>query len=231
VLLPGGAKAIKEPWRTALSYLWSIDPDDVERRYADLLAVWPKRDAGGRKQGAGDARVILQMLSRRLNCPLTSSCGRFFDAAAALCGIRLFVNYEGQAAIELEQAIEPDEEHYEGRLETGREPFIIDQFPIMEALIEDVRRGVPVGRIAARFHNGVIQILLEAAVIAAARTGLNRIALSGGVFQNAYLSERLERDLCRMGLEVYAHIEVPANDACISLGQAWIGAQKMLAAH
>jgi hydrogenase maturation protein HypF len=231
VPLPGGAKAIKEPWRTALSYLWSIDPDDVERRYADLLAVWPKRDAGGRKQGAGDARVILQMLSRRLNCPLTSSCGRFFDAAAALCGIRLFVNYEGQAAIELEQAIEPDEEHYEGRLETGREPFIIDQFPIMEALIEDVRRGVPVGRIAARFHNGVIQILLEAAVIAAARTGLNRIALSGGVFQNAYLSERLERDLCRMGLEVYAHIEVPANDACISLGQAWIGAQKMLAAH
>ncbi|MFZ0929996.1 MAG: carbamoyltransferase HypF [Syntrophobacteraceae bacterium] len=231
VPLPGGAKAIKEPWRTALSYLWSIDPDDVERRYADLLTVWPKREARSRKQGAGDARVILQMLSRRLNCPPTSSCGRLFDAAAALCGVRLFVNYEGQAAIELEQAIEPDDGHYEGRLETGREPFLIDQFPIMEALIGDVRRGVPVGKIAARFHNGVIQILLEAAVIAAARTGLNRIALSGGVFQNAYLSERLERDLCRMGLEVYAHIEVPANDACISLGQAWIGAQKMLAAN
>jgi hydrogenase maturation protein HypF len=88
-----------------------------------------------------------------------------------------------------------------------------------------------VGRIAARFHNGVIKILREAAVIAAERTGVNRIALSGGVFQNAYLSERLEGDLVKMGLEVYVHIEVPANDACISLGQAWIGAQKMLAEH
>ncbi len=224
VLLPGGAKAIKEPWRTALSYLWSIDPDEVERRCAGLLAVWAKQEAG-------DAKIILQMLSRRLNCLPTSSCGRLFDAAAALCGIRLSVNYEGQAAIELEQAIEPDDGHYEGRLETGGDSILIDQLPIIEALIEDVRRGVLVGRIAARFHNGVIQILREAAVIAAGKTGIDRIALSGGVFQNAYLSERLERDLCRMGLEVYAHIEVPANDACISLGQAWIGAQKMLAEH
>ena len=192
VLLPGGAKAIKEPWRTALSYLWSIGPDDVESRYADLLTVWPKQEAG-------DVKIILQMLSRRLNCPPTSSCGRLFDAAAALCGIRPSVNYEGQAAIELEQAIEPDDGHYEGSLETSRDCILIDQFPIIEALIEDVRRGVPVGRIAARFHNGVIQILREAAVVAAERTGINRIALSGGVFQNAYLSERLERDLVQDG--------------------------------
>ncbi len=252
VLLPGGAKAIKEPWRTALSYLWSIYPDEVERRYADLLTVWAKRGAGSgereaeecsatqnpklktqnsSKREAGDARIILQMLSRRLNCPPTSSCGRLFDAAAALCGIRLRVNYEGQAAIELEQAIEPDDGHYEGRLETGGDFILIDQFPIIEALIEDVRRGVPVGRIAARFHNGVIRILRDAAAVAAQRTGLDRIALSGGVFQNAYLSERLERDLRAMGLEVYVHIEVPANDGCISLGQAWIGAQRMLEEH
>ncbi len=219
VPLPGGAKAIKEPWRTALGYLWTIGPDNLEGRYADLLAAWPNRDA----------RIILQMLSRRFNCPLTSSCGRLFDAAAALCGIRLSVNYEGQAAIELEQAIEPDDGHYEGGLESGPDSILIDQLPIIEALIEDVRRGVPAGRIAARFHNGVIKVLCEAAAVAAGRTGLTRIALSGGVFQNAYLSERLERNLSRMGLEVYAHIEVPANDACISLGQAWIGAQKILA--
>jgi len=233
VLLPGGSKAIKEPWRTALSYLWSIGPDDVESRYAELLqgAGSRKQEAGSGDRGSGNARIILQMLSRRLNCPETSSCGRLFDAAAALCGIRLCVNYEGQAAIELEQAIEPDDGHYEGGLETSRDCILIDQFPIIEALIEDVRRGVPVGRIAARFHNGVIKILREAAVIAAERTGVNRIALSGGVFQNAYLSERLEGDLVKMGLEVYVHIEVPANDACISLGQAWIGAQKMLAEH
>ena len=219
VLLPGSARAIKEPWRTALSYLWSIDPEGVEHRFADFLAAWPNPDA----------KIVLQMLSRRFNCPPTSSCGRLFDAAAALCGIRRSVNYEGQAAIELEQAIEPDDGYYEGRLESGPGSILIDQFPIIEALIEDVRRGVPAGRIAARFHNGVIRTLGEAAMIAAGKTGLNRIALSGGVFQNAYLSERLERDLLKMGLEVYSHIEVPANDACISLGQAWIGARKIMA--
>ncbi|MGO9687106.1 MAG: carbamoyltransferase HypF [Syntrophobacteraceae bacterium] len=219
VLLPGGAKAIKEPWRTALSYLWSIDPEGIEHRFADFLAAWPNPDA----------KIVLQMLSRRFNCPPTSSCGRLFDAAAALCGIRRSVNYEGQAAIELEQAIEPDDGYYEGRLENGLDSILIDQFPIIEALIEDVGRGVPAGKIAARFHNGVIRTLSEAAMIAAGKTGLNRVALSGGVFQNAYLSERLERDLCKMGLEVYSHIEVPANDACISLGQAWIGAQKIMA--
>jgi hydrogenase maturation protein HypF len=218
VPLPGGAKAIKEPWRTALGYLWCMDPENVGRRYADVLATWPE----------GDIKIILQMLARRLNCPLTSSCGRLFDAAAALCGIRRSVSYEGQAAIELEQAIEPDDGHYDGRVENGADSILIDQLPIIEALIEDKRRGVAVGKIAARFHNGVIRILSRAAVIAAEKTGLNRIALSGGVFQNAYLSERLERDLLGQGLEVFGHIELPANDACISLGQAWIGARKII---
>ena len=220
VLLPGGARAIKEPWRTALSYLWSIDPKNVGRKYADILAAWPERDA----------KIVLQMLDRRLNCPVTSSCGRLFDAAAALCGIRGSINYEGQAAIELEQAIEPDEGIYEGKLESGPDLIMIDQLPIIQALIEDVRRGVPVGRIAARVHNGVVRILSRAALIAAEKTGLNRIALSGGVFQNAYLSQRLERELAGDGLEVYGHIEVPANDACISLGQAWIGGKKIAGA-
>jgi hydrogenase maturation protein HypF len=218
VLLPGGARAIKEPWRTALSYLWSLDPGNVERGFADFLSAWPEREV----------KIVLRMLDRRLNCPLTSSCGRFFDAAAALCGIRASINYEGQAAIELEQAIEPDEGIYEGRLESGPGSILIDQLPIIEALIEDVRRGVPAGRIAARVHNGAVRTLGRAALMAAERTGLNRIALSGGVFQNAYLSQRLEKELAGYGLEVYGHIEVPANDACISLGQAWIGAWKIM---
>ncbi len=237
VPLPGGAKAIREPWRMALGYLWSIDPENAESRYADFLASWPP----------GDVRIILRMLSRRLNCPLTSSCGRLFDAAAALCGMCLYTTYEGQAAIEFEQAIEPDDGHYEGKIETASttsstslddpsmiglrvaKPFVlIDQFPIIEALVEDVRRGVPAGRIAARFHNSLARILGEAALAAAARTGINRVALSGGVFQNGYLSDRLESDLLAMGLEVFAHREVPPNDACISLGQAWIGAHKLM---
>lgn len=219
VPLPGGAKAIREPWRMALGYLWSIDPDNVASRYADLLAAWP----------AADVRIILQMLSRRLNCPLTSSCGRLFDAAAALCGVCLYASYEGQAAIEFEQAMEPDGGHYGGKIESSEKgPILIDQFPMIEGVIEDVRRGVPAGKIAARFHKGVVRILADAALAAANKTGINRVALSGGVFQNACLSDLLEADLSSMGMEVFAHEEVPSNDACISLGQAWIGAQRLL---
>jgi len=124
VLLPGGAKAIKEPWRMALSYLWSIDPENIETRFADLFATRP----------AGDRKIILQMLSRRLNSPVTSSCGRLFDAVAALCGIRETVSYEGQAAIELEQAIEPDSGFYEGKVSIGTAKRLSwTRFPMVEA--------------------------------------------------------------------------------------------------
>ncbi|MFZ2448726.1 MAG: carbamoyltransferase HypF [Syntrophobacteraceae bacterium] len=220
VLLPGGAKAIKEPWRMALSYLWSIDPENIDTRFADLFATRP----------AGERKIILQMLARGLNSPVTSSCGRLFDAVAALCGIRDTVSYEGQAAIELEQAIEPDAGYYEGKI-TRRdgEAFIVDPFEMVEAVVDDVRRDLPVGIISARFHNGMVRLLAEAARVAAEISGIKTIALSGGVFQNAYLSERLEKELSGLGLDVYAHVEVPANDACIALGQAFIGLRKLVA--
>ncbi len=219
VLLPGGARAIKEPWRTALSYLWSIDPQGVETRFGDILSKWPERDR----------KIVLQMLSRRLNSPVTSSCGRLFDAVAAICGIRCSVNYEGQAAIELEQAIEEDAASYRGNIEPGNDgKFIIDPFPMVVAAAGDVRGKLPAGRISARFHNGMVRLLAEAATFAAKGCGLKKIALSGGVFQNAYLSERLERELSGLGFAVYTHVEVPANDACIALGQAFIGAKSLM---
>lgn len=219
VLLPGGARAIKEPWRMALSYLWSIDPDGVESNFRDFWDTWPARDR----------QVVLQMLSRRLNAPATSSCGRLFDAVSALCGIRRFVNYEGQAAIELEQAIEHDTGAYEGRIEAPEGAMLlIDPFPMVLSIVADLRKRLPAGKVAARFHNGMVRLLARAARRAAEKTGLDRIALSGGVFQNAYLSERLEKELADLGLDVYAHCAVPANDACIALGQAWIGAKKLM---
>lgn len=218
VLLPGGARAIKEPWRMALSYLWSMDPENAERNFSDLFEKWP----------ALERKIVLQMLSRRLNSPVTSSCGRLFDAVAALCGIRSSVTYEGQAAIELEQAVEPDDGMYEGGIEgkSGGE-FIIDPFPMISAVVRDVRRKLPAGKISARFHGGMVRLLADAVALAARGTGLRRIALSGGVFQNAFLSERLEKELAGRGFEVYGHIEVPANDACIALGQAYIGAKRL----
>ena len=217
--LPGGARAIKEPWRMALSYLWSIDPENLEGKFGDMLERWP----------AMDRKIVLQMLARRLNSPVTSSCGRLFDAVASLAGLRNSVSYEGQAAIELEQAIEPDAALYEGRItaESGGK-FIIDPFPMIEAVVGDVRRKTPQGKIAARFHNGMVRLLADAAEKASGNAGLKRIALSGGVFQNAFLSERLEGELAGRGFEVYGHREVPANDACIALGQAYIGIKRLL---
>lgn len=218
VLLPGGAKAIKEPWRMALSYLWSIDAEHTESRFFDIVDKWP----------AGEIKILLRMLARKLNSPVTSSCGRLFDAVAALCGVRDRVNYEGQAAVELEQALVRDKVHYEGRI-TVRDggAFIIDPFPIVNSVIEDMRRKLPVGRISARFHNGIVRLIAEAARHASARNGIKTVALSGGVFQNAYLAQRLEGELSDLGFEVFSHSEVPPNDACISLGQAFIGAGKL----
>ncbi len=244
VPLPGGEKAIKEPWRMALGYLWSIDGGNGSgsflERYSDFLAAWP----------AGEIKIILQMLLRHLNSPLTSSCARLFDAAAALCGVCTSASYEGQAAIELEQAIEPDDGYYCGAILTSgavslassrpgtpnppkpsAPRLVIDQFPIIEALVQDLRRNIPRGIIASRFHNSLVRILGEAVRAVSEITGINRVALSGGVFQNLYLSDRLEADLGAMGFEVFSHGEVPPNDACISLGQAWIGAQKLFEAR
>lgn len=240
VPLPGGTAAIKEPWRMALSYLWSIDRENVESRFARFLEKWPE-----------NRRVVLKMLSKRLNSPLTSSCGRLFDAVAAICGIRSSINYEGQAAIELEQAIELDDVIYEGRISAAcREanspdgaplpitdsrlpavahgaPFILDTFPIIEAVVADLEKGMPSGKISARFHNGMVQLLVDAVKVASKICNINQVALSGGVFQNAVLAEKLEKELSSLGFDVWSHLEIPPNDACISLGQAYIGTKKL----
>ncbi len=169
------------------------------------------------------------MLDRHVNSPPTSSCGRLFDAVASLAGIRDTVTYEGQAAIELEQAIEPDDGHYSGEMRQEDEMWVLDALPMVAGVVDDVRRKRSAGIIAARFHNGMALLLAEAALRIAAETGLWRIALSGGVFQNAYLFERLHSELTRRGLEVFGHIAVPPNDACIALGQAYVGAKWLMA--
>lgn len=139
------------------------------------------------------------------------------------------MTYEGQAAIELEQAIEPDDGRYEGELLKEKGVWILDPLPMISRVIGHVRQNVSPGIISARFHNGLVSLLAEAVHRASTETGIRHIALSGGVFQNAYLLERLEPELAGRGLEVCCHIEVPTNDACIALGQAYIGAQWLMA--
>ncbi len=168
------------------------------------------------------------MLDRNINTPLTSSCGRLFDAVSSLAGLRDVINYEGQAAIELEQAIADDRGKYEGVLIKKEGRWLLDPLPMIAQVVKDVRSGHPPGIISARFHNGVVSLLADAALRVSDDTGLKRIALSGGVFQNAYLFEHVVSALNERGFEVYSHVEVPANDACIALGQAYVAAHWLM---
>jgi len=217
--LPGGDKAVREPWRMAVSALWSLGPAGVEETVRDLRLPWPP----------DKLKILLQMIEKNLRSPLTSSCGRLFDAVSALIGLRDAVTYEGQAAIELEQAVVPEDGAYSGRIQTVGDKKILDSLPMIAEVIQDLRSGVSRGRISARFHNGLAHLLAQAAQILAEENGLDRVALSGGVFQNATLLERLVGNLTRRGLQVFAHEQVPSNDACIALGQAYIGTRRLLA--
>jgi hydrogenase maturation protein HypF len=219
VPLPGGNIAIREPWRMAASYLWSAQPETAERVLCDLLRGYDQ----------AKLKLVLQMLEKRINAPLTSSCGRLFDAVAALVGLPRSgtVNYEGQAAIELEQGIERDDGLYHGKMENQDGTWILDPFPMVLEINSELQQGCSPGLIAARFHNGIIQLLVDGATQVSNDTGIKQIALSGGVFQNAYLSNHLESHLSKKGFDVFGHIEVPTNDGCIALGQAYIGAMHL----
>jgi hydrogenase maturation protein HypF len=166
--------------------------------------------------------MVASLARKGLNSPLTSSAGRLFDAVAALLGVRDSVNYEGQAAIELEQIADTREAgDYRAEITDG-EPMVVDGRGLVLAAAIDLRAGVPVPVIAARFHNGVAGIVTRTCRRLRAVTGVGTVALSGGVFQNLLLLERTVDALKSDGFTVLTHSRVPANDGGISLGQAVI---------
>jgi len=208
VAMPGGAAAIRAPWRMAAAHLAAAYPDAVPAR----LAVVTRNESSW--------RPVAAMARRSVNSPLTSSAGRLFDAVAAILGIRDSINYEGQAAIELEQLADPSE--------TGGYPMtIVDTQPIrlasaelIRAVVDDLRGEVPVPVIAARFHNGVADAVTQVCQLVRERTGVSVVALSGGVWQNLLLTSRTMVSLRAGGFRVLTHHRVPCNDGGISLGQA-----------
>jgi hydrogenase maturation protein HypF len=215
VPLPGGAAAIREPWRMAAAYLDAAyggdvpEGLDVVRRNADR---WPD---------------VVEVGRAGVNSPPTSSAGRLFDAVAAIAGVRDVVNYEGQAAIELEQRAEPDERAaYEVGIDGSDGAFRVRGIDLIRAVVDDLRSSVPVEVVSARFHNGVVGIVLAAAERLRDETGLDTVALSGGVFQNVLLLDRLVPRLERGGFRVLTHARVPPNDAGISLGQVAVAGSR-----
>jgi len=211
--LPGGEAAIKEPRRTALGLLHEIR--------ADFALLPPASDA--EPLSDGDLRLLDQMLAKGINSPVTTSAGRLFDGVAALLGIRSVCSFEGQAAMMVEFRAERGiDDSYDFALREG-EPLVLDWEPLFREVIRDRDAGAPVGVICARFHN----TLAEAIVEVARRTGASRIALTGGVFQNRYLTERAFRRLEGEGFKPFTHQRVPPNDGGIALGQVLVAAARI----
>ena len=218
VPMPGGAAAIQEPWRMAASYL----AQHFGERFWDLPIPFV------RQLDRRSVEVLLRMMERGVNSPLTSSCGRLFDAVAALAGIRQTVTYEAQAAIELEMALASpaDDSAYPLAVRAEGTEMLIDTQPLFAALVEDLRQGVSAGVISRRFHYGLVQVFSNLAELLRERTSLNRVCLSGGTFQNTFLLESLRAWLEASHFEVFTHSEVPAGDGGLSLGQALVAAHR-----
>jgi hydrogenase maturation protein HypF len=214
VPMPGGAAAIRQPWRMAAAYLdaaYGGEPPD------DLAIV---------RRNAAQWATVTAVARRRVNSPPTSSAGRLFDAVASLLGVRDVINYEGQAAVELEQLADPGERSgYPVSLGEGL-PFQVSGADAIRAAAGDLRAGVPVPVIAARFHRGVAGVIVTGCERIRDETGLETAALSGGVFQNALLLETATTALEERGFRVLLHHRVPPNDGGISLGQAAVAAAR-----
>jgi hydrogenase maturation protein HypF len=213
--LPGGDKAVKEPRRVALGLLYELFGEALfsMSELAPVAAFSP-----------AELGLLKTMLARNLNSPLTSSIGRLFDAVASLAGLRQQVRFEGQAAMELEFALEgtataeayelPIRSNHASRI-TSHASLQLDWSPLVEAILADLKRGLRIGQLSAKFHNA-----LAGAIVSVARQiGQPRVALSGGCFQNRYLTERSVQCLREAGFRPYWHQRVPPNDGGISLGQ------------
>jgi hydrogenase maturation protein HypF len=225
VPLPGGEKAINEPWRIALSWLAhaGIEWED------DLPPVHHVSNLHSHS-----LEILQKQLSSGINAPLTSSAGRLFDAVASLIGLRQEVNYEAQAAIELEMAVDHEESGIYTFELLPRDPtsqsssnFIVGVSPVIEGLVRDIRQGEPVHMMAARFHYTVAQIVLNACRKIRCDYGVEEVILSGGVWQNMTLLKIAYQCLSGDGFKVILHHQVPANDGGLALGQAVIAGHRL----
>lgn len=210
--LPGGDASVRQPRRLAAAYLWQAGLP-WEAWLSPIQAL------------DSQERVILTaQLENGLNTPLTSSMGRLFDAVASLIGIRQIVNYEAQAAIELEHAAALQAD--------GEYPFavsgdLIDPQPLLAEILEDLKKKTDTALIAARFHRSVVNMVQQICERLRQETGIDQVALSGGVWQNMLLLRSAVRALETAGFLVLTHWQTPPNDGCIALGQVMIADQQL----
>jgi len=220
IALPGGEVAIKEPWRIALSYLYEAYGDECSRISCQVLSDLVECEK---------INIVQNLIKKRINSPLTSSAGRIFDAVSSILGLRGKINYEGQAAIELEMLAEEKKESlYSFDIIENEGKFIIDVLPLIREIIEEKKKKKDLAVIATRFHWSMSNIILRVCELLREKFGLNKVALSGGVFQNNLLLKQVISLLTSSGFEVMLHSLVPPNDGGISLGQAVVAYHRLL---
>ncbi|MBQ6809053.1 MAG: carbamoyltransferase HypF [Firmicutes bacterium] len=216
--LPGGELAIREPWRVALGLAAQVLREEEREKLLPACCKQP-----------GWATALFAV-ERRLNTPFSTGMGRLFDAVAALAGIGCHVNYEGQAAVELEQVLDDAEDgaYTFDLLEQEDGSLLIDWRPLIRAELLDLFSGQSAGRVSARFHRALVDLSGRLCELVRERTGLDVVALSGGCWQNIQLLERTIALLKEKGFRVLLNEQVPCNDGGISYGQAAVAAARIL---
>ncbi len=220
VPMPGGPMAIKEPWRMAMVYLHETYGDEMKHLGIDLM----------KRVSLEKWEILKRMIEKRINTPMTSSMGRLFDAVSSLLSIRDEVHYEGQAAIELEMIADRRvKEGYPFHIHKDEIPLMIDPAETIRGIVHDLAEGIPSPIISGRFHRTIASLIVETCEMIRSRERLNRVVLSGGVFQNIFLLSLVTKGLRDSGFDVYTHHLVPPNDGGISLGQAVIAHMRLKA--
>jgi len=211
--LAGGDTAVREPWRVARSYLLDAFDSDVPQGIG-----WPD------SVPESSVRIVDAILRKRIYISDTSSCGRLFDAVASVIGLFTVVSFEGQAAMALEAIADGADDVYDFAIE-GRKPIQVDMRPMVRQIVDNLQRGETASRISARFHNTLIAVVGEVCARMRIETGLTRVCLSGGCFQNVRLLSGCLRTLRSNGFDVFFQQQVPTNDGGIALGQAAVACE------
>ncbi len=210
--LPGGDLAVKEPWRIAVSWLYKVFGNayrELDLAFLDSVS-------------ATEINWIVKSIQKELNCPLSCGAGRLFDAVSALLGLCLHSTFEAEAPMRLENQIAENESgSYSYKISS-----VIEFSEMFSEIINDMKQELDVGNIAAKFHNTICDVIVDGVQKINKETGLKKVVLSGGIFQNRYLLERTENNLENLGFEIFSNCTIPCNDGGVSLGQLAIAAKR-----
>ncbi len=210
--MPGGDKATKEPWRMAVSYLYKFYGKDFLSFKLPFLE----------KIEIEKLELLISAIEKKINCPETSSAGRFFDSISAMIDLCTHSTFHAEAPMRLEAIIDENcSEEYD--FKTGKEILVKE---IIKGVVDDIINLKPQSEISAKFHNTIISIIFAQVLEISKKHSINKVVLSGGSFQNRYIFEKIENLLIKNSFKVFTPCEIPANDGGIALGQLAIAAKR-----